>query len=360
MPSANPLALDRVANFRRVGAGIPSLRTGLIWRTGDLSMASPEDVTKLHGAVGGGTLLDLRSDYSEYESACLQRPVFTSCLKRVANYPISEGMLNHGGLGGGPAENVAAGEAAETEEIPDEILAFRNRTADAGAMMSTPEGMTDFMVDFNITMLKCNTPILLAALREMLQPENFPIVIGCMHGKDRTGLFAALVLEALGISRDTIMADYMVSAAAADMQLEMDGLRRQDGATGMAAGGAPRSEKATNAAATALPKAKRSARSHVFPEVLERTMAWVDAQARTNGGGEDGVVGWLASIGFGSAEVSSPLALSSRLCLFPFLPSYLELLACPLCVWRSSLHRTGGSLEGNTARHGTDDDNDEQ
>eukprot|EP01048_Picozoa_sp_COSAG05_P044948 COSAG05_NODE_25805_length_193_cov_52.808511_1_plen_64_part_11 len=64
-------------------------------------MASPEDVTKLHGAVGGGTLLDLRSDYSEYESACLQRPVFTSCLKRVANYPISEGMLNHGGLGGG-------------------------------------------------------------------------------------------------------------------------------------------------------------------------------------------------------------------------------------------------------------------
>eukprot|EP01048_Picozoa_sp_COSAG05_P045101 COSAG05_NODE_25979_length_192_cov_19.193548_1_plen_39_part_10 len=32
-----------------------------------------------------------------------------------------------------------------------------------------------------------------AALREMLQPENFPIVIGCMHGKDRTGLFAALV-----------------------------------------------------------------------------------------------------------------------------------------------------------------------
>eukprot|EP01048_Picozoa_sp_COSAG05_P049176 COSAG05_NODE_30978_length_101_cov_216.000000_1_plen_33_part_11 len=33
----------------------------------------------------------------------------------------------------------------------------------------------------------------------------------------------------------------------------MDELRRQDGATGMAAGGAPRSEKATNAAATALP-----------------------------------------------------------------------------------------------------------
>eukprot|EP01048_Picozoa_sp_COSAG05_P045571 COSAG05_NODE_26532_length_187_cov_19.681818_1_plen_49_part_10 len=32
-----------------------------------------------------------------------------------------------------------------------------------------------------------------------------------------------------------------------------------------------------------------------FPEILERTMAWVDAQARTNGGGEDGVVGWLAS-----------------------------------------------------------------
>eukprot|EP01048_Picozoa_sp_COSAG05_P047075 COSAG05_NODE_28424_length_125_cov_83.769231_1_plen_41_part_11 len=41
-------------------------------------------------------------------------------------------MLNHGDLGGGAAENVAAGEAAETEEIhDDEILVFRNRTADA-------------------------------------------------------------------------------------------------------------------------------------------------------------------------------------------------------------------------------------
>eukprot|EP01048_Picozoa_sp_COSAG05_P037846 COSAG05_NODE_17873_length_318_cov_0.324201_1_plen_59_part_10 len=59
-------------------------------------------------------------------------------------------------MGGGAAETVAAGGAGEREEVHDDgIRAFGNRTADAGAMMSTAEGMTDFMVDFNNTMLKC-------------------------------------------------------------------------------------------------------------------------------------------------------------------------------------------------------------
>jgi hypothetical protein len=107
--------LERVANFRGVGAQL--LRPGMLWRTGDLSVATPADVSakafstdsllrlgcltadgsyatlrycvrcththaraRAHTQVlkisqrGVRTLLDLRSNLSEYEVAALQRP----------------------------------------------------------------------------------------------------------------------------------------------------------------------------------------------------------------------------------------------------------------------------------------------
>jgi protein-tyrosine phosphatase len=44
------------------------------------------------------------------------------------------------------------------------------------------------------------------------EPENTPLLFHCSAGKDRTGLAAALLLSALGVDRETIYADYMLSA----------------------------------------------------------------------------------------------------------------------------------------------------
>jgi protein tyrosine/serine phosphatase len=43
------------------------------------------------------------------------------------------------------------------------------------------------------------------------QPSNHPILMHCSHGKDRTGLAAALVLAALGVNEEAIMLDYVAS-----------------------------------------------------------------------------------------------------------------------------------------------------
>ncbi|MDR1307360.1 MAG: tyrosine-protein phosphatase [Treponema sp.] len=43
-------------------------------------------------------------------------------------------------------------------------------------------------------------------------PASAPLLFHCSAGKDRTGLASALVLHALGASRETIIADYLVSA----------------------------------------------------------------------------------------------------------------------------------------------------
>ncbi len=44
-----------------------------------------------------------------------------------------------------------------------------------------------------------------------LSNGDLPLVFNCTPGKDRTGVAAALVLSALGVSRETILEDYMLT-----------------------------------------------------------------------------------------------------------------------------------------------------
>lgn len=48
----------------------------------------------------------------------------------------------------------------------------------------------------------------------LLAPGAFPALIHCTSGKDRTGFATALVLTALGVSRDAIRGDYLLSNTA--------------------------------------------------------------------------------------------------------------------------------------------------
>lgn len=50
-----------------------------------------------------------------------------------------------------------------------------------------------------------------AALRTIAEAEVLPAVYFCMAGKDRTGVFSAIVLGLLGVSDDDIVADYVLT-----------------------------------------------------------------------------------------------------------------------------------------------------
>jgi protein-tyrosine phosphatase len=50
-----------------------------------------------------------------------------------------------------------------------------------------------------------------AALRALVEPGALPAVYFCMAGKDRTGVFSAVVLGLLGVSDDDIVADYILT-----------------------------------------------------------------------------------------------------------------------------------------------------
>jgi hypothetical protein len=62
------------------------------------------------------------------------------------------------------------------------------------------------------------------AMALLARPERLPAVFHCTAGKDRTGIVAAVLLSALGVSDDDIVHDYMLTAesrAARDAFLEV-------------------------------------------------------------------------------------------------------------------------------------------
>ncbi|MPZ98264.1 MAG: hypothetical protein GEU80_02820 [Dehalococcoidia bacterium] len=58
------------------------------------------------------------------------------------------------------------------------------------------------------------------ALRLLADESNYPAVVHCRAGKDRTGTLTALVLDILGVDRETIVADYALTNIDVDRGLE--------------------------------------------------------------------------------------------------------------------------------------------
>lgn len=56
-----------------------------------------------------------------------------------------------------------------------------------------------------------HSPVYAALLARLQEPASLPLVFHCTAGKDRTGMAAVLILLALGVSREAIADDYLVS-----------------------------------------------------------------------------------------------------------------------------------------------------
>jgi protein-tyrosine phosphatase len=158
------LQLEGAANFRDLG-GLPAsdegfVRRGRIFRSDVLFRLTESDTIALR-QLGLRTVIDLRSR------------------GEVSHYP--EGPLKIAGLQhfNVPVETDTY---SETESmVEDYLLLLRN----AGA---------GFRVIFG-----------------HLANDHYPLVINCFAGKDRTGLTSVLILGALGVPNDEIVADYALS-----------------------------------------------------------------------------------------------------------------------------------------------------
>jgi protein-tyrosine phosphatase len=174
-PDDRFLPLERGHNFRDLG-GYPTLdgrhvRRGMIFRSGSMSDLTETDVEQL-ARLGIVCICDLRTT-SERAKHPTSWHDATKVRMLARDYDHSEGSLAS--------------------------LTTGNGEAVRGRMTSLYKRLHEEQRDTY------------AALFERLLAGEVPLLFNCAAGKDRTGVAAALILSALGVPRETVVADYVLS-----------------------------------------------------------------------------------------------------------------------------------------------------
>jgi protein-tyrosine phosphatase len=91
---------------------------------------------------------------------------------------------------------------------PAVVAAMKARLA-TGEPLAAPE-TADLMRESYRNYVRQNTPSFRTLFAHLVE-DHAPLVIHCTAGKDRTGLAAALILNALGVSEDLIVDDYLLT-----------------------------------------------------------------------------------------------------------------------------------------------------
>ncbi len=190
------LGMQGTPNFRDFG-GYPTInggrvKWGFLFRSGQLSSLSDQDVELL-----ASLNLDLICDFrrlEEQESDPSRLPGKNP--PRIASLPI----------------------------IPGSNSRFFEQPA---GQMSDRQAMFDFMLEINRDFAETQTAAYAQMFKEILEVEDARFLVHCAAGKDRTGFAAAIFLLALGVSREVVMRDYMLTGRFFHPDLEIDRLREK-------------------------------------------------------------------------------------------------------------------------------------
>jgi protein-tyrosine phosphatase len=168
------VALEAVHNFRDLGGYQTADGRTMKWRTlfraDGLYRLTPADVVALE-PLGLRTVIDLRSDTE---------------LDERGRFPVDVHPVVFHHL-----------------PIVDATWANLERPED--------ERDEDFLIWAYHEMLSVGAPRFALAFDALAEPDALPAVFHCAAGKDRTGLLAALLLGAMGVSHDDIVADYVLT-----------------------------------------------------------------------------------------------------------------------------------------------------
>lgn len=179
MPSRS-LRLTGAPNFRDLGGYLGldgrSLRWRRLLRSDHLGALTTADFTVLHDALGPDLrVCDFRG-VNERASAACAIPGAT-----VHSLPIEPTVVQRiTGL-------LAAGRTLSAADM-------------VGLMQETYRGF-----------VRENTARFATLFAHLLDPQQSPLVFHCTAGKDRTGFAAALILLSLGVAREQVLQDYLLT-----------------------------------------------------------------------------------------------------------------------------------------------------
>lgn len=187
------LGMQGTPNFRDFGgyrgADGRQVKWGYLFRSGQLSNLSEQDVELLDSLA-----LDMICDFRAEEEQQRDRSRLPGRQPRHVSLPITPGSHSR-----------------SLEEVREQMNV-------AGAMF-------EFMVDINREFAESQTETYSRMFREILAVEDARFLVHCAAGKDRTGFAAAIILLALGVSKDLVMQDYLLTARYYRPERELQRLR---------------------------------------------------------------------------------------------------------------------------------------
>ncbi len=175
------IKLEKSSNLRDLG-GWPTtdgrrVRSGMVFRAPALTGLSPADEQTI-AALGIRTVCDFRGvRESDYNPVVLQGA-------RKLNLPIEPSV--GAGLKDILRTGIAAGHAT-----PQDLVELLRQAYQAYALQSYPQYRAMFAL--------------------LMDQDALPLLFHCSAGKDRTGFGAALLLTALGVGWDNVVADYLAT-----------------------------------------------------------------------------------------------------------------------------------------------------
>jgi protein-tyrosine phosphatase len=170
------IELDGAANARAV---VP----GVLLRADNLQSLSPRDVRVLVEHQGLEVVLDLRTDIE----VALEGPGPMTA-ERAVRIEHRSLFPDSGGNTDLDADTVRPWKHPDRDELPDETPVVR-------AYMSYLRRRPDSIA---------------GSIRTIARAER-AVLVHCAAGKDRTGVVVALALDAAGVEREAIVADYMAT-----------------------------------------------------------------------------------------------------------------------------------------------------
>ncbi|EHA51870.1 hypothetical protein MGG_05853 [Pyricularia oryzae 70-15] len=211
-----PSYVPNIPNFRDVGVTVNNwvgrkiLKEGVLYRSAAIEHASQIDRELLRDKLGIRTILDLRLK-SERSTAQEQAQLVEG--KVYVSSHIEGIRYNMVDLIGKDTKKYLLNLLGWVSWLRFSVLYYVLRNHMAAKRILSREllrnrGMNGFLIDI----LDHGKAQILEALRALVgPPTSTPILIHCVHGKDRTGLITILILLALNVPRDAIAHDYHFS-----------------------------------------------------------------------------------------------------------------------------------------------------
>ena len=169
--------MDKLFNFRDLGGYYNSngkqIRWGKLYRSSSLASATSQDVKKINN-LGIRTVIDLRTDRERYNAP----PKYL--VSKIINLP----------LRGNP-----------TFFFADKILSGEKKSGDIKV----------YNQDMFSFLLENNTDYFIEMFDILLDANNYPVLINCFSGRERTAVASALILAALDIDMEQIINEYMLT-----------------------------------------------------------------------------------------------------------------------------------------------------